>query len=131
MAREIPVGAAADGHTPGQHTAPGGLPVDTDPARFPSPCFVVDQAALERNLQILSRVQQDSGATILLALKAFALHALFPQMRRHLGGVCASGPHEARLGREEFGRQVHTFAAAYSPEDLEAVLELSDRNNFV
>ncbi|MFW6363061.1 MAG: carboxynorspermidine decarboxylase [Spirochaeta sp.] len=135
MAREIPVGsagagasgsAAADGHTPGRHTESLPLPVFTDPARFPSPCFVLDSAALERNLQILSQVQQDSGAVILMALKAFAMHAAFPQIRRHLGGVCASGPHEARLGREEFGGMVHTFAAAYSGHDLEQVLELSD-----
>lgn len=100
-------------------------------SRVPSPCFVVDTAALESNLAILSQVQQQSGAAILLALKAFAMHAVFPQIRAHLAGVCASGPHEARLGRYEFcrdphGGQVHTFAAAYSRSDLAQVLQLSD-----
>ncbi|GAB6090172.1 carboxynorspermidine decarboxylase [Spirochaeta dissipatitropha] len=105
------------------------VPALIDPARVPSPSFVVDRAALEDNLKILSAVQEKSGAKILLALKAFAMHSVFPQIRQHLPGVCASGPYEARLGRELFccpDGEVHTFAAAYSEQDLEEVLLLSD-----
>lgn len=97
-----------------------------DPHRVPSPCFVVDEAKVERNLQILDRVQRESGAKILAALKAFSMYALAPLLRRYLAGTCASGPFEARLGREEYGGEVHTFAAAYSEAQLEEVLILSD-----
>jgi len=97
-----------------------------DPASVPSPCFVIDEAALRRNLSILKEVQERSGATILLALKAFACWPLFPLIREYLPGICASGPHEARLGREEFGGQVHTYSPGYTEEDLKEVLELSD-----
>jgi carboxynorspermidine decarboxylase len=97
-----------------------------DPTRVPSPCFVVDEAALEHNLRLLERVQRDSGARILLALKAFSMHALAPLISRHLCGVCASGLYEARLGRETFGGEVHTFSAAYKERDLPEVLALSD-----
>lgn len=97
-----------------------------DPSRVPSPCFVVDEAAVEENLRILDLVQRESGARILLALKAFALFALAPLVSRYLAGTCASGLYEARLGREYFGGEVHTFSTAYAPKDLPRILEMSD-----
>jgi carboxynorspermidine decarboxylase len=97
-----------------------------DTRRLPSPCFVVDEVALEENLRLLERVQQDSGARILLALKAFSMWSLAPLVSRYLAGSCASGVHEARLGREAFGGEVHTFCAAFSEADLRQVLPLSD-----
>lgn len=93
-----------------------------DPTRVPSPCFVVDEVAIERNLQILDRVQKESGAKILAALKAFSMWSLAPLISRYLSGTCASGLHEARLGREEFGGEVHVFSAAYTESDLQALL---------
>ena len=97
-----------------------------DTARVPSPCFVVDRVAIEENLRVLDQVQRASGAKILLALKAFAMWTLAPLVARFLTGTCASGLDEARLGREEFGGEVHTFSAAYGERDLAAILELSD-----
>ena len=97
-----------------------------DAARVPSPCFVVDESALEQNLQVLARVQHESGAKILLALKAFSMWSLAPLVSRYLSGTCASGLHEARLGREEFGGEVHTFSAAFTREDLRSILAISD-----
>ena len=86
-----------------------------DPSRVPSPCYVVDEAALEDNLRLLARVQAESGAKVLLALKAFSMFALAPLVHRYLSGTCASGLYEARLGREEFGGEVHTFCAERAP----------------
>jgi len=97
-----------------------------DTARVPSPCFVVDEAAIEENLRILDRVQHATGAKILLALKAFSMWSLAPLVMRHLKGTCASGLYEARLGRAAFGGEVHTFCAAFSERDLTEVLEISD-----
>jgi carboxynorspermidine decarboxylase len=97
-----------------------------DKGRLPSPCFVVDEVAVEENLRILSRVQESSGAKVLLALKAFSMWSLAPLVSRYLSGTCASGAHEARLGREFFGGEVHTYSAAYSEADLKEVLKLSD-----
>jgi carboxynorspermidine decarboxylase len=91
----------------------------------PSPAYVVHLGALRRNLAILDDVQRESGATILLALKGFAMFGVFPLIRRHLRGTCASGPHEARLGAEEFKGVVHTFAAAFKEEDLRQCLRHS------
>lgn len=97
-----------------------------DPARVPSPCFVVDEVAVRRNLEILNRIQRESGAKVLLALKAFSMFSLAPTIREYLSGTCASGLHEAKLGREEFGGEVHTFSAAFTEQDLPEVLQLSD-----
>lgn len=97
-----------------------------DLRRVPTPCFVLDAAALARNLAVLDAVQKRTGCRILLALKGFSMFSVFPLIRKTLHGVCASSPHEARLGREEFGREVHTFAAAYSEADMRELVTLSD-----
>lgn len=94
--------------------------------RVHTPCFVVDENLLKRNLSVLDDVQRRTGAKILLALKCFSMFSVFPILNKALHGVCASSPHEARLGREEFGREVHTFAAAYSEEDVKELITLSD-----
>ena len=94
--------------------------------RVPTPCFVLDEAALKRNLSVLASLQDRTGCKILLALKGFAMFSVFPLIRKTLFGVCASSPHEARLGREEFGGEVHTFAAAYSDTDMRQILAVSD-----
>lgn len=92
----------------------------------PSPAYVVDLGRLRHNLAILDAVQRRSGAKILLALKAFAMWSVFPLIRETLHGVCASSPWEARLGRQEFGREVHSFAAAFKPGDVVELLGLSN-----
>ena len=105
-----------------------------DPARVTTPAFVVDEGLLQDNLAILAKVKEATGCKILLALKCFALFSVFPLLRQTLDGVCASSPHEARLGREEFGREVHSFAAAYSTEDIEQLALRCDHlvfNSFV
>lgn len=92
----------------------------------PSPAYVVDLGRLRHNLAILDQVQQRSGAKILMALKAFAMWSTFPLIRETLQGVCASSPWEARLGREEFGREVHSFAAAFKESDVRELLSISN-----
>ncbi|MDZ7671156.1 MAG: hypothetical protein U5Q16_17690 [Gammaproteobacteria bacterium] len=93
---------------------------------LPTPCFVLDRLALARNLAILDRVQRDGGARVLLALKAFASPCLADQLMSTLAGTAASGLFEARLGRERFGGEVHTFSVAFRSDELEQVLTLSD-----
>jgi carboxynorspermidine decarboxylase len=101
-----------------------------DLARVPTPCFVIDEVAIEDNLRVLADVQAASGAKILLALKAFSMWRLGPLVARYLHGTCASGLHEARLGRESFGGEVHTYSAAYTERDLAEVFKLSDHVTF-
>jgi len=97
-----------------------------DISELETPAFVVDAAAIWRNLEILAEVKRRTGCRVLLALKAFSMFSVFPQMRRALDGCCASSVHEARLGREEFGGQVHAFAAAFSEAEMMQIALLSD-----
>ncbi len=97
-----------------------------DAGRVSSPCFVVDEVAVEDNLRELADVAKQSGAKILLALKAFSMFSLAPLISRYLQGTCASGLYEARLGREEFGGEVHTFSAAFREAELMEVLQISN-----
>lgn len=97
-----------------------------DLSRLPSPCYVVDTVALENNLQILQRVQQESGAKVLLALKAFSMFAVAPLIMKYLQGTCASGLFEAKLGREHFGGEVHTYSAAFRSQDMAEIFQTSN-----
>ena len=94
-----------------------------DAKALPSPCYVVDEVAVERNLAILAEVAEASGAKVLSALKAFSMWHFAPMVSRYLSGTCASGLHEAQLGREHYGGEVHVFGAAYSDADLAEILK--------
>jgi carboxynorspermidine decarboxylase len=96
-----------------------------DLARLPSPCYVVDEVAIERNLRILRHVADASGAKVLAALKAFSCWRLGALTTRYLSGSCASGLHEARLGHEHYGGEVHVFGAGYHEADLQQILEIA------
>jgi carboxynorspermidine decarboxylase len=97
-----------------------------DVSNLETPCFVTDLGALEANLQILDSVQKRSGATIILALKGFAQWATFPLVRTYLAGTTASSVAEARLGKEEFGGQVHAYAPGWSDADMREIVTLAD-----
>ena len=91
-----------------------------------TPAYVIDEAVLEENLRILKKVKDETGCKILLALKAFSLRASFPLISKYLDGACASGVYEARLGREDFKKEVHTFSPAFSDKDIKDVIKYSD-----
>ncbi|WP_304086957.1 carboxynorspermidine decarboxylase [Maridesulfovibrio ferrireducens] len=97
-----------------------------NPAEVETPSYVIDEGLLKKNLEVLASIKEQTGCRILLALKCFAMFSTFPMLAEKLDGVCASSPHEARLGREEFGREVHTFAAGYSEKDIRELCETSD-----
>lgn len=117
-----------------------------DLTSVPSPAFVVDEAAVRRNLSILADVRDRAGVKILAALKAFSMWSLGPVIAEYLDGVCASGLYEARLGKEEYARsvvqksgnrfsapttrpqkhEIATYCAGYKAEDLPEICALSD-----
>ncbi|MFO7596454.1 MAG: carboxynorspermidine decarboxylase [Desulfocurvibacter africanus] len=107
------------------------LPQGLDLSRVPTPCFVVDERLIERNLAVLRSVIDRTDCRILLALKGYAMWSTFPLIARSLHGCTASSPHEARLAREEFARgtserEVHAFAAGYSEADVRELSTLCD-----
>lgn len=100
--------------------------INLDLKSVPSPAYVINTQALEENLKVLNEIQTRTGVKILLALKGFATTATFPLIQKYLEGACASSPHEAKLGREKIKKEVHSFAPAYSEEDLNQLCKFSD-----
>lgn len=94
---------------------------------LPTPCYVLDEAALRHNGQILKGVQERTGCKILLAQKAFSNYDLYPVLAPYLAGTEASGLYEARLGREEMPQgEVHVFCGAYRQQDMTELLDYAD-----
>ena len=94
---------------------------------IPSPAYVIDEAQLRRNGEILRSVSQRTGAKILLAQKAFSNFAFYPILSEYLAGTEASGLYEARLGREEMpDKEVHVFCAAYRDDEFREVTRYAD-----
>jgi carboxynorspermidine decarboxylase len=101
-------------------------PPDIDVAGVETPAYIVDLGRLRSNLSILGDVQARTGCKILLALKGFAMWSVFPVVGEYLAGIAASSPHEARLGREQLGKEVHAYAPAYSEADIAELVTLVD-----
>ncbi len=89
-----------------------------------TPCYIVDEGLLKKNLEILKHVKDKTGCKILLAQKGFSMYSLYPLIRRYLDGTTASSLNEARLGFEEMGGEVHIFAPCYLPEEFDRLLYL-------
>ena len=93
-----------------------------DVNKVPTPCYIVDESALIRNLEILRGVSQRTGAKILLAQKAFSCYHLYPLIGEYLSGTACSGLYEARLGFEEMGKENHVFSAAYRESEIDEII---------
>ena len=102
----------------------------TDLSQLPSPCYLLEESKLRANLELINRVQSESGCTIILALKGFAMWSAFPIVREYLTGCSASSYYEARLAREHFGGHLHLYAPAYTDAEFPELLKLSDRISF-
>jgi carboxynorspermidine decarboxylase len=100
------------------------------PSTIPSPCFVLEEELLARNLAIFDRVQKSAPIRVMLALKGFSLFHSFPQVRTTLKGASASSLWEARLAAEEFGTEVHIYSTAYRAEDVPEILPIASHMTF-
>ena len=95
--------------------------------RLPTPCYLLDEAQLRRNGEILLGVQQRTGCRILLAQKAFSNFNVYPVLAPYLAGTEASGLYESRLGREELPeKENHVFCAAYRADEFPELLQYAD-----
>ena len=98
--------------------------------KIPSPCYVMEEALLRRNLELIRSVAQRAEVEIILAFKAFALWKSFPIFREYIGHTTASSLCEARLAKEEFGSKAHTYSPAYTEEEFEEILACSSHITF-
>jgi carboxynorspermidine decarboxylase len=99
--------------------------IKTSTHNLPSPCWLLEESLLLKNLELLKYVKEQSGVKVLLALKGYALWKSFNMIKPYLNGCCASGLHEAKLAYETFNKEVHTYAPAFKEEELEEIAGIS------
>ena len=101
-----------------------------DISKVPTPCYVMDEDLLRKNLEIIRNVADRTGTEIVLAFKAFSLWPAFPIVREYFTGATASSIHEARLAYEEMGAPAHTYSPAYTEKDFPAIMACSSHITF-
>lgn len=102
----------------------------SDYKRFPSPCYILEERLLRRNLALIKSVADRAGVEIILAFKAYALWKTFPIFREYIDHTTASSVSEARLAWEEFGSKAHTYSPAYTDENFPEIMRCSSHISF-
>ena len=101
-----------------------------DYEKIPSPCYVMEERLLRKNLALIKRVKEEAGVNIILAFKAFALWKAFPIVREYIPYSTASSKFEARLAYEEMGSLAHTYSPAYTEADFPEITRYSSHITF-
>lgn len=101
-----------------------------DYSRVPSPCYVLEESRLIRNLETLKRIEDRANVKIICALKGYSLWSTFPLIGEYLAGATASSLNEVKLAHEEMGKEVHVFAPAYGESEIDEILSMSHHITF-
>jgi carboxynorspermidine decarboxylase len=104
------------------------MPLNT--SKVPTPCYVMDETLLRKNLKLISSVRDHAEIEIILAFKAFSLWPAFPIVREYISGATASSVYEARLAYEEMGSLAHTYNPAYTEKDFKEIMKFSSHITF-
>lgn len=97
---------------------------------IPSPCYVIEEYLLRKNLNLIDKISKASGAEIIMAFKAFAMWKLFDITREYIPKSTASSLYEARLAFEELHSKAHTFAPVYKDTEINDILNYSSHITF-
>jgi len=97
-----------------------------DFSKIETPSYVVSLPRLEKNLQILKKVEDKTGCHILMALKSFSMFSTFPLIKKYLSGSEASSINEAKLGYKEFGKEMHVFSPSYTEKNIKEYIKYAD-----
>ena len=104
------------------------MPIDF--SKIPSPCYLLEEKLLRKNLELIRSVEKEAGITIILAFKGFSMWKAFPIVREYIQGAAASGAYEAKLAADEMKTLAHTYSAAFQKSDFNAVMENSSHITF-
>ena len=104
--------------------------MSVDYSKVPSPCYVLDEERFRKNLSLIKKVSDESGAEIILAFKGFAMWGVFDILREYISGAATSSVNEARLCCGEIGSQAHTYCPVYKEEDFETIVQYSSHLSF-
>lgn len=101
-----------------------------DYSQVPSPCYVLEESRLIRNLELLKKIENTADVKIICALKGFSMWSTFPLIGKYLAGATASSLNEARLAKEEMGKEVHVFAPVYRDSEIDEILSCANHITF-
>jgi len=101
-----------------------------DFSKVPSPCYVMEEDLLRKNLSTIKNVGERAGVEIILAFKSFAMWKSFPIFREYINCSTASSLYEARLAYEEMGSRAHTYSPAYTEDDFPTIMKCSSHISF-
>ncbi len=101
-----------------------------DYSQVPSPCYVLEESRLIRNLELLKKIEDSADVKIICALKGYSMWSTFPLIGKYLAGATASSLNEARLAREEMGKEVHVFAPVYRESEIDEILSYANHITF-
>ena len=99
-------------------------------SKIPSPCYVMEEELMRKNLQLIKSVKDRAEIEVILAFKAFAAWKSFPIIKEYIQHSTASSVSEAQLAFEEMGNLAHTYAPAYTDEDFPLFLKYSSHITF-
>jgi carboxynorspermidine decarboxylase len=102
-------------------------------AQYPnisSPCYVLEEKLLIKNLELIQYIQQESDVAIICALKGYAMHSTFPLLKKYLAGATASSLHEAKLIHEYMGVKAHTYCPVYLENEWDEICSSSAHLTF-
>lgn len=99
---------------------------DIDISNLQTPCYLVDERLLKKNLNILKKVSDKTGCKILLAQKAFSMYETYPLIGQYLSGTTASSLFEAKLGFEEMKKENHIFSPAFLENEFDEIAQICD-----
>jgi carboxynorspermidine decarboxylase len=100
------------------------------PKNLYTPAYIIDMAMIRRNLEVVTRLKAATGVKVLLALKAFSQFSAFAPMQEVLDGVTCSGIHEAQLGHDYFGKEIHVYAPAFRDWEITELLPIAHHLTF-
>jgi carboxynorspermidine decarboxylase len=101
-----------------------------DVSHIPSPCYVLEEKRLKKNLELIQSIRKEAGVDIIVALKGFSMYHVFPLLKQYLSGGTASSLHEAQLIFEEMKCKAHTYSPAYKPEEFDQLMSYSSHITF-
>jgi len=101
-----------------------------DFSKIPTPCYLIDESLLRKNLRLIRSVKEETGVDIIIAFKGFSMWKAFPIVREYISGAAASGAYEAKLASDEMKTLAHTYSPAFQLSDFNEVLKNSSHITF-
>ncbi|MDD5569815.1 MAG: carboxynorspermidine decarboxylase [Bacteroidales bacterium] len=104
--------------------------MNIDLKQIPSPCYVLEERLLRKNLELINKVQKEAGVKIILALKGFAMFSTFKIVKQYLETCTASSLNEAKLCNQEMKGKAHLYSPVYLENEFDELLKLSSHITF-